>query len=32
MCKLQLLIAIYYLQISGFDMNLKLTLGVTFNK
>ena len=32
MRKLLLLIAMYYLQIFGIDMNLKFTLGVTFNK
>ena len=32
MRKLQLLIAIYYLQISGIDMSLILTLGTPVNK
>ena len=32
MHKLQLIIAIYYLQIFGIDMNFKPTLGVPFEK
>ena len=32
MRKLQLLITKYYLQISGHDMNLELTLGIHFDK
>ena len=32
MRKLPLLIVMYYLQISENDINLKLTLGISFNK
>ena len=32
MSKLQLLFTSYYLQISGHDMNFKLTLGIRFDK